>query len=132
MTEPKSDKKPKLSLRECFLTVAELVDAIRFVPRLVLGLYAWLVYWIVSWYINFETQVVTKCDSATLNVLLREKVPLEEAKAIACSVSEVIGHPNGYTVLVSTIVGAAAVVFGLYTNSGRSWSGSKKSESTDF
>ena len=76
----------------------------------------WLVYWIVSWYINFETQVVTKCVSATLNVLLREKVPLEEAKMIACYTTEVIDHPNGYT-----IVGAAVVVIGLYTNSGRSW-----------
>ncbi|MFY0655402.1 MAG: hypothetical protein JXR12_01360 [Neptunomonas phycophila] len=127
MSDNKAPEKPKLSIKDRFLTVAELVDAIRFVPRLVLGLYAWLVYWIVSWYINFETQVVTKCDSATLNVLLREKVPLEEAKQIACSVTEVIGHPNGYTMLVSTIVGAAAVVFGLYTNSGRSWNTKKDS-----
>lgn len=123
-----SENKPKLTFRERILSYAEIVDAVRFVPRLMLGLYTALVYWIVNWYIEFETQVVTKCDSATLNVLLREKVPLEEAKAIACSVSEVIGHPTGYTMLVTTIVGAAAVVFGLYTNSGRSWKSDSNSD----
>lgn len=108
-------------VKRSILAAAEIVDALRLVPRLLLGLYAWLVYWIVSWYIGFKTQVVTKCDSATLNVLLSEKVPLEQAEAISCSVTEVVGHPTGYTMLVSTIVGAAAVVFGLYTNSGRKW-----------
>lgn len=112
----------KLSeIKRSILAYAEIIDAIRLVPRLLLGLYAWLVYWIVDWYVQFDTQIVTKCDSATLNVLLREKVPLEQAEAISCSVTEVVGHPSGYTMLVSAIVGAAAVVFGLYTNSGRKW-----------
>ena len=122
-----SENKPKRTFKDRLLSYAEIVDAIRLVPRLMLGLYTGLVYWIVKWYIDFDTQVVTKCDSATLNVLLREKIPLEEAKSIACSVSEVIGHPTGYTMLVTTIVGAAAVVFGLYTNSGRSWKSSDSS-----
>lgn len=112
------------------LTLAEIFDTFRIVPRLLIGMYAGLIYWIIDWYLSFETQVVTKCDSATLNVLLKESVPLAEAKDIACSVSSIIGHPNGYTVLVSTIVGAAAAVFGLYLNSGRRW-GVKKSNDLD-
>ena len=105
------------------LKSAELIDALRIVPRTIIAMYAAGLYWIIDWYIKYELQYVTKCDSATLNVLMREKVPLEEAKAIACTVSQVIGHPTGYTALVTTMVGAAAIVFGLYTKSGRSWEG---------
>lgn len=105
------------------LQLAEVIDALRLVPRLIMAMYAMGLYWIVKWYIDYELQYKTTCDSATLNVLLREDVPIVEAQAIACSVTEVIGHPNGYTALVSTMVGVAAVVFGLYANSGRKWDG---------
>lgn len=105
------------------LKIAEVIDAFRIVPRIIILMYSMGLYWIVKWYIDYELQYKTACDSATLNVLLREKVPLEEATAIACSVTEVIGHPSGYTALVSTVVGVAAVVFGLYANSGRKWDG---------
>ena len=115
--------KEKQSRMMRILKSAELIDALRVVPRLVLGLYAAGLYWILDWYTNYELQYVTNCDSATMNVLLREGVPIKEARDIACSVAEVIGHPTGYTVLVSTVVGAAAIVFGLYTKSGRNWEG---------
>lgn len=107
------------------LKIAEIIDAYRIVPRTIIALYAYGLYRIVEWYINFELKYVTKCDSATLNVLMKEGVSVEEAKAIACTVSEVIGHPTGYTALVTAMVGAAAVVFGLYANTGRSWEGDK-------
>ena len=122
VTQPDKPKPESQSTKDRIISFAEIVDVIRLVPRLMLGLYTVLVYWVVDWYITFETQIVTKCDSATLNVLLRDKVPLNEASEIACSISEIIGHPTGYTMLVTTIVGAAAIVFGLYTNSGRDWS----------
>jgi len=105
------------------ITGAEVIDALRVVPRLILGTYVAGVAWIIDWYINYDVQYVTECDSATLNVLMREHVPLAEAKAIACSVTQVIGQPSGYTALVTVMVGAAAIVFGLYTNSGRKWTG---------
>lgn len=115
----------KRSVMNESLKIAEIIDAYRVVPRTIIALYAYGLYRIIEWYINFELQYVTKCDSATLNVLLKEGVPVEQANAIACSVSQVIGHPTGYTALVTTMVGAAAVVFGLYANSGRSWEGDK-------
>lgn len=105
------------------LKIAEVIDAFRIVPRVIIAMYAYGLYFIIKWYIDFELQYITKCDSATLNVLLKEGVPLEQATNIACTVSDVIGHPTGYTALVATMVGAAAVVFGLYARSGRSWEG---------
>jgi hypothetical protein len=114
------------------LQTAEMIDAMRVVPRIILALYTYGLYRIVEWYIEFELLYTTKCDSATLNVLMSNGVPLDQAQAIACSVSEVIGHPNGYTALVATMVGAAAVVFGLYSRSGRSWDGDKSKDVDKF
>ncbi len=121
----------KTSWMSRILKGAEIIDALRIVPRIVLGVYIAGVAWIVSWYTQFELKYVTQCDSATLNVLMREQVPLEEAKAIACTITQVIGHPTGYTALVTVMVSAAAIVFGLYTNSGRSWEGDKSTQKSN-
>lgn len=118
----------KLGKMNRVLQFAEMIDALRVVPRLMVGLYGYGLYRIVQWYIDFELQVTTKCDSASLNVLMREGVPVEEASAIACTIDSVIGHPMGYTALVTVMVGAAAVVFGLYANSGRKWDGEKSTK----
>lgn len=105
------------------LKVSEVMDAMRVVPRIILFGYMYVVYQIVQWYIDFELQMKTSCDSSTLKVLLDSGMDALQAQGIACSVTEVIGHPNGYTAIVTVMVGAAAVVFGLYSNSGRSWHG---------
>ena len=57
-----------------------------------------------------------------LQVLLTQKVDLASASNIACRVMDVIGPPSSYTVVVSALVGVAAVVFGVYTNTGKDWS----------
>lgn len=68
-----------------WLTVAEMIDAFRIVPRVVLVLYSMLVYIVVTWFMGIPT-------------------PLTQHAA-----------------LVTTVVGMAAVVIGLYQKSGRTW-----------
>lgn len=70
-----------------WLTVAEMVDAFRIIPRVVLVLYGLLVYTVVYWFMGLP-------------------IPTTQ-----------------HTALVTTVVGMAAVVIGLYNNSGRSWGG---------
>lgn len=94
------------------------IDRWRVMPRIVL--IAWLVgtIAIVNWYMAYEIVYERKCDSTTLSILLDRGVDLKDAESIACTTTDVIGHPTGYTALVSTIVAAGSAVFGLYVNSG--------------
>jgi len=110
------------------MRASELIDAMRVVPRLVLAGYMYVVYTIIKWYIEFEIVITHECDSNTLKVLLDSGILVDAAKDIACSPSAILGRPDGYTVLVTVMVGASAAVFGMYTNSGRSWNGSKKAD----
>jgi hypothetical protein len=121
-------EKYMIRFKKFMLGFAESMDALRVFPRIVLGLYLYGLYHIVKWYIEFELKFVTKCDSSSLNVLLKEGIKIDEAKSIACSVTEVIGHPTGYTALVTILVGASAAIFGMYAKSGRSWDVEKKKD----
>lgn len=111
----------RAQLKRTLLSVAELIDTFRVVPRIILCAYAYMVYYTVEWYMAYPLTAVIKCEAAVLDVLLKNGQTVELAKQIACQSVDVIAHPAGYTILVSTIIGAASVVFGLYTNTGRKW-----------
>ena len=100
---------------------AEVIDAYRIIPRLILIGYMLAVGLAINWYFNFEVKYVTQCDSSVMKVLLDEGASIEQAESIACTVKDVIGQPTGYTALFSALVGAGAGIFGFYSATGRKW-----------
>ena len=86
------------------LTSAELFDAWRVVPRLLVAAYGWLCWEIVAWYMDLKPAIIAGCDIQTLGELCLYDAPTTQHAA-----------------LVTVMVGAAAAVFGFYTNTGRSW-----------
>jgi hypothetical protein len=102
--------------------MAESFDAWRVVPRLMLMGYAFLVLHLYLWYKTIPTYVQEKCDAAVLQIFLNNKIPIDEAQKIACTVQDVVGGPTpAQTTLVTTIIGLTSIIFGFYTNSGRKW-----------
>lgn len=74
----------------------------------------------LQWYFDFEVKYETKCDAAVIKVVLDSGRSLELAQSLGCTTVDVIAQPLGYTALMSTLVGASAMIFGFYTNSGPS------------
>ncbi len=91
--------------RKAHLAIAELVDAWRIVPRLLVGAYSYLVYIVVKWYMALEPKMIEGCTSDVVTNCIVQAPTTQHAA------------------LVTTIVGIAAAVFGLYTNSGKKWNG---------
>ena len=100
---------------------AEIIDAYRVIPRMMLLGYTLAVGMTISWYFNFDVKYVTFCDSSVMKVLLDEGTSIEQAKGIACTVKDVVGQPTGYTALVTALIGAGAGIFGFYSATGRRW-----------
>lgn len=92
--------------RKAHMAIAEWVDAWRMIPRLLVAGYAYMMWAVVKWYMDLEPSLIEGCDIAVL--------------AEKC----IINAPSTqHAALVTAIVGVAAAVFGLYTNSGRQWNG---------
>jgi hypothetical protein len=92
------------SWRKFHLAVAEWIDAWRLIPRALVAGYGFMLTWIVVWYMKLEPYILEGCDISVLG----EKC--------------IINAPTGsQSILLSVVVGAAAAVFGLYTNTGRKW-----------
>ena len=81
MEEENNKKTPK----EHLLTIAEIIDTFRIIPRLFLVLYGILVYNLYHWFTNIETFVQQKCDAALLRVLLDHGEKLDFAQQLALS-----------------------------------------------
>ena len=104
------------------LVAAEAFDTWRIMPRLMLLAYAVLVSNLYLWYKSIPTYVQEQCDAATLQIFLNNKVPIDQAIKLSCTVKDVVGGPTpAQTTLVTTIMGLTSVVFGFYTASGRKW-----------
>lgn len=104
------------------LTMAESFDAWRVVPRFILICYGYLVWSLYLWYKSIPVYTQTQCDGVVLKVLLDEGVAFDLARQMACNVVGTIGGPSGeQTMFVTTIIGLAAAIFGLYTGTGRKW-----------
>lgn len=111
------------TFRSWAMAGAEVIDAWRIVPRVILVAYGSLVWYLTQWYLSIETFTKTECSADVLKVLLDKNIPLEQAQHIACTVVDTVGGPtNGYTVLVTTICGLSTLVIGLYHNSSKDWS----------
>ena len=108
--------------REYSLALAESFDAWRVTPRLLVGAYCFLVGDIIHKFLIFPTINKVTCDSAVLQVMLDHKIDLGTATAVACRITDTVGPPTTYTVIVSAVLGVAAAVFAVYTNTGKDWS----------
>lgn len=89
--------------------IAESVDAWRIIPRAMVAAYGYLTWKTWVWYTGIET-VVQKSNCQLLG------------DQIICDITGVVGPSTQQAALVTAIVSVAAVVIGLYTNSGKDWS----------
>jgi len=96
------------SFRKWNLAIAEAVDGHRVIPRLLLLGYAVLTYHVINWYMNIEP------------VILKANCKIIEGQTL-CDVTGMIGPSTQQAALVTTVVGAAAAIIGLYQKSGRDW-----------
>lgn len=119
--------------RKLQLAGAEMVDAWRIIPRIVLAGYSYLVGYMVWFFLTQNNVPKVDCNAAVLKVLLDQGEGLAQAQEVACHVVDVLGPPTSLTSLVSVIVGASAAVFGLYGKGSRDfshppayWNGSKE------
>lgn len=104
------------------INVAEVVDAWRIVPRIILLAYSYLVIRLYSWFITIPTYVEQRCDAALMKFLTDNQIPFEEAQELACTISDVVGGPTtAQSAFVTTIIGLSTAVFGLYASTGRKW-----------
>jgi len=105
--------------RKGYLTMAEMLDAFRIFPRLLVLGYTFILYDTITWYMDLKPMLIDNCDVELLG---------QTCIALAPSTQ--------HAALVTAVVGVAAAIFGLYANSGRKWNGftpwsKKKEEPTD-
>lgn len=92
--------------RKTHMAVAELIDILRIAPRLILAGYAYIIYEIVHWYMVLEPYMLQGCDVDKLGEVCVIQAPT-----------------TAHDIIVTSIIGVATVVAGLYLNSGRKWNG---------
>jgi hypothetical protein len=111
------------TFRRWSLAIAESVDAWRVVPRIVVAGYSYLIGYMVLYFLSHDNVEHVTCDPAVLKVLLDANTDLATATDIACRVTDIIGPPDSLTGIVGTLIGAGAVVFGLYSSTSKKWDG---------
>jgi len=112
------------------LRFAEVMDAWRVVPRIIILAYGYLVYKLYTWYRGMTTVEKTECSDSILATLIESGVDPEVALTMSCVVVDVVGGPTGYqTAFVTAIIGLATGIFAFYVNSGRSWGGAHANSS---
>ncbi len=118
-----------MDFRRISLIIAESVDAWRIIPRVILILYGTLVFNLYLWYRSIPSYVQEQCDSGVLRVVMDSGMDVEEARAIACSVFDIVGGPTAaQSAFVTTIIGLSTGIFGLYVATGRRWEGGLPSD----
>lgn len=92
--------------RKGHLAIAEMIDAWRIIPRLLVTGYGWVVYKVVVWYMNVKPEIIEGC-----NVELLKEVCVIQAPS------------TQHAALVTAVIGISAAIFAFYTNTGRKWNG---------
>lgn len=104
------------------LAIAESIDAIRLVPRIIVGAYGYLMINLYLWFTHIPTVMQEKCDPTLMQILLDHGKSLEMAKDLACYVVDVVGGPTtAQTTFVTIIIGLATPLFAFYVTTGRKW-----------
>jgi hypothetical protein len=102
--------------------IAESVDTWRIIPRMMLLAYGALVINLYTWYKSIPTFMQQKCDAAVLKIFMDGGLGVQQAKALACTVVDVVGGPtSNQSLFVTTIIGLSTGIFGLYTATGKKW-----------
>lgn len=110
------------NFREKAISLAEVVDAWRIIPRFLVALYGVLVYSLYTWYRSIETIEVQECNEALIRTLTDLGLDVHRAYSMACQAVEIIGGPtDAQNIFVTAIIGLSTAIFGLYVNSGRLW-----------
>ncbi len=113
-------------IKVALLSIAELIDAFRIVPRFILTLYGILIYRLYMWYSAIETTVQTKCDATMTQILLDHGQSIAEAQLMACYVVDHVGGPTmAQTAFVTTVIGLGTPLFAFYANTGKKWGANK-------
>jgi hypothetical protein len=112
-------------MRKMWLKYAEVIDAYRVFPRILIIAWMWSVGLTLHWYIDFPTYPIIQCSENVFNAATQAGASIAQAESIACRQTGVVDRPAGYTALLSVLIGASAGVFGLYTNTGRKWDNAK-------
>jgi hypothetical protein len=111
------------------LSLAESIDALRLIPRMVLIGYSSLLTYMVFWYMAIETAIKTECNAALIQILLDKNMDLEKAQVLACTIADMVGGPTiAQTALVTAVVGLAAPIFGFYATTGKKWGNGEKKQ----
>jgi len=104
------------------MSIAELIDVFRIVPRFILTVYGILIYKLYTWYASIETTVQTTCDATLTKILLDHGQTIAEAQLLACHVVDHVGGPTtAQTAFVTTVIGLSTPLFAFYTNTGKKW-----------
>lgn len=115
------------------LDFAEILDAFRVVPRLILLAYGWLVFALFQWFTNIETHLQTECDPGIFKILQDQGLPLAEIQMFACSTVDTVGGPTtAQTSFVTVVVGLASAVIGFYVSTGKKWGDDKNRKITEY
>lgn len=110
------------NFRKKALQLAEVADAWRIVPRVLVTLYGTLVFSLYSWYKSLSTVELVECDSALLRTLVELGTSVERAYEMSCVVTGITGGPTTeQNIFVTAIIGLATGIFAFYVNSGRKW-----------
>lgn len=104
------------------LAWAELFDAWRVFPRVLVIAYMALVAYLVKQYFDLKTYAAIQCNPEIVEAMLAKKLPIDQIQQLACHATAVYGGPSTeHTIFITTICGLSAAIFGLYTSSGRNW-----------
>ena len=90
--------------RKFYMVFAEAIDAYRITPRIMVVAYSYMLYRTLEWYMNLKPSVIINCTKDIATNCIADAPTTQHAA------------------LVTAVVSMAAVIFGLYTNSGRDWS----------
>lgn len=114
-----------MGIRHTLMGYAEIIDAFRVVPRVLVALYGMMVLKLIVWYRNMEPVDKLECDNTILNTLIDTGISPERAMELACVVVDVVGGPTTeQTAFATAIIGLSTAIFGFYVNSGRKWESS--------
>lgn len=91
--------------RKIHLAIGEWIDAWRLIPRLMAAGYAYITWRVLLWYMTLEPKMLEGCDVAKLGEHCIVQAPTTQ-----------------HAVILTTVIGAATAVFGLYANTGKDWS----------
>lgn len=107
------------NIQGIMLDIAEIMDAWRIIPRLLVALYGFMIYELFIWYTKIPTHEEQRCNEALITTLVNNNIPIERAMEMACTIIDTVGGPTTQqTSFVTVIIGLSSAMFGFYVNSG--------------